>query len=60
MCMQYVPEELLPIYRDKLIPLADIITLISHDVIGTSCDVLLQGIDKKQDKFNRRCKKGCI
>ena len=24
MCMQYVPEELLPIYRNKLIPLADI------------------------------------
>ena len=24
--LQYVPEELLPIYRDTLIPLADIIT----------------------------------
>ena len=26
MYLQYVPEELLPIYCDKLIPLADIIT----------------------------------
>lgn len=24
--MQYVPEELLPVYRDKLIPMADLIT----------------------------------
>ena len=26
MYLQYVPEELLPIYCDKLIPLSDIIT----------------------------------
>ena len=25
-CLQYVPDELLPIYGDTLIPLADIIT----------------------------------
>ena len=70
MCMQYVPEELLPIYCNKLIPraLADIITpnqyeaeyVTSYDVIGTLCDVLLQGIDKNKINLIEDAKKGCV
>lgn len=25
-CFQYVPQELVPVYRDKIVPLADIVT----------------------------------
>ena len=41
--MQYVPEDLLPIYRDDILPLADVITpnQFEAEYVVVSTDVVL-------------------